>query len=214
MDHAIEAEGLVKTYPGDIRALDGVGFRVEAGTIFGMLGPNGAGKSTTVKILTTLSRPDEGRAIVAGFDVLDRPSDVRRAIGVVSQRSGVDREATGRENLRLQGQLFDMGGRALEGRVPTLDRLGLAEAADRIVKTFPAGCRGSTSRSASSTSRRCVPRQATTGLDLESARTWTDRASRRGRRTILLTTHYPRPTAWRSSCDRGPRQGGRRGHPR
>jgi ABC-2 type transport system ATP-binding protein len=105
MDHAIEANGLVKTYPGDIRALDGLGLAVESGTVFGMLGPNGAGKSTTVKILTTLSRPDEGSARVAGFDVLEEPNEVRRAIGVVGQRSGVDREATGRENLRLQGQL-------------------------------------------------------------------------------------------------------------
>ena len=105
-----------------------------------MLGPNGAGKSTTVKILTTLSRPDEGRAAVAGFDVAERPNDVRRAIGVVAQRSGVDREATGRENLRLQGQLFGMGGHPLELRVSELlERLGLSEAADRIAKTYSGG---------------------------------------------------------------------------
>ena len=103
MTNAIEARGLVKTYPGDVRALDGLGFEVEAGTVFGLLGPNGAGKSTTVKILTTLSRADEGTAAVAGHDVGREPADVRRAIGVVAQRSGVDREATGRENLELQG---------------------------------------------------------------------------------------------------------------
>ncbi len=85
---AIEARDLTKTYPKDVRALDGLGFTVEAGTVFGLLGPNGAGKSTTVKILTTLSRPDSGQASVAGIDVLASPDRVRRAIGLVAQRSG------------------------------------------------------------------------------------------------------------------------------
>jgi ABC-2 type transport system ATP-binding protein len=137
---AIEASGLVKTYPGGVRALDGLSFEVEAGTVFGMLGPNGAGKSTTVKILTTLSRPDEGQARVGGFDILRQPDRVRRTIGVVAQRSGVDKEATGRENLRLQGQLFGMGRRDLERRASELlERFGLAEAADRIVRTYSGG---------------------------------------------------------------------------
>ena len=92
---AIEARDLTKTYPGGVRALDGLGFTVEAGTVFGLLGPNGAGKSTTVRILTTLSRPDGGQASVAGIDVLAHPERVRRAIGLVAQRSGVDLEATG-----------------------------------------------------------------------------------------------------------------------
>jgi ABC-2 type transport system ATP-binding protein len=120
MTTAIEARNLVKTYPGGVRALDGLSFAVEAGTIFALLGPNGAGKSTTVKILTTLSRPDEGEAWVAGHDALREPELVRRAIGVVSQRSGVDREATGRENLALQGQIYGLGGRELQARVSEL----------------------------------------------------------------------------------------------
>ena len=99
--HAIEAEALVKTY-GDVRALDGLSLAVPAGTIFGLLGPNGAGKSTTVRILTTLSRPDAGAARVAGHDVLADPGAVRSAIGCVGQRSGVDVEATGVENVFLQ----------------------------------------------------------------------------------------------------------------
>ncbi|HEY4727856.1 MAG TPA: ATP-binding cassette domain-containing protein, partial [Actinomycetes bacterium] len=86
---AIEARDLTKTYPKGVRALDGLGFSVEAGTVFGLLGPNGAGKSTTVKILTTLSLPDSGQAQVAGIDVLAEPDRVRRAIGLVGQRSGV-----------------------------------------------------------------------------------------------------------------------------
>jgi ABC-2 type transport system ATP-binding protein len=87
---AIEARDLTKTYPKSVRALDGLGFSVEPGTVFGLLGPNGAGKSTTVKILTTLTRPDSGQASVAGIDVLASPERVRRAIGLVAQRSGVD----------------------------------------------------------------------------------------------------------------------------
>ena len=91
--NAIEASNLRKTYPGGVRALDGLSFAVAAGTIFGLLGPNGAGKSTTVKVLTTLSRPDGGEARVAGLDVVRHPERVRRAIGVVGQKHGLDPEA-------------------------------------------------------------------------------------------------------------------------
>jgi len=107
---AIEANGLIKTYPKGVRALDGVGFEVEAGTVFGLLGPNGAGKSTAVKILTTLSHADAGEARVVGIDVGRHPDRVRRVIGCVAQKSGLDQQATGRENLRLQGRMYDMKG--------------------------------------------------------------------------------------------------------
>jgi ABC-2 type transport system ATP-binding protein len=196
MDHAIQASGLKKTYPGDVIALDGLGFSVQAGTVFGMLGPNGAGKSTTVKILTTLSRPDEGAATVAGFDVLRQPDQVRRAIGVVGQRSGVDRDATGRENLRLQGQLFGMGGRSLETRISgLLDQFGLADAADRIVKTYSGGMqrRLDVALGLVHEPKVLFLDEPTTGLDPEvRASMWeeiTRLASEQGL-TILLTTHY------------------------
>jgi ABC-2 type transport system ATP-binding protein len=137
---AIEARDLVKTYPKGVRALDGLGFAVEAGTVFGLLGPNGAGKSTTVKILTTLTRPDAGQASVAGIDVLAGPDRVRRAIGLVAQRSGVDLEATGRENLTLQGQVYGLRGAELRRRVQELlDRFGLAEAAGRVTRGYSGG---------------------------------------------------------------------------
>ena len=111
-----------------MRALDGLSFAVPEGTVFGLLGPNGAGKTTVVKIMTTLSRADSGRAEVAGFDVRRDATRVRRAIGVVAQRHGVDIALTGRENLRLQGRVFGMSGKALEERAHTLlDQLGLAE---------------------------------------------------------------------------------------
>lgn len=196
MDRAIEAEGLVKTYPGDVRALDGLGFEVEAATIFGMLGPNGAGKSTTVKILTTLSRPDEGWAVVAGLDVLERPGDVRRTIGVVGQRSGVDREATGRENLRLQGQLFGMGGRELERRISgLLEQFGLTEAADRIAKTYSGGMQRRLDIALGLVNHPQVLflDEPTTGLDPEvRAGMWSEitRLADEEGITILLTTHY------------------------
>src|SRR4051812_2157940 len=98
----IQARGLTKTYPGDVRALDGLTFEVEPGTVFGLLGPNGAGKSTAVKVLTTLAAADGGEASVAGCDVAREPANVRRSIGVVAQKSGVDQDLTGRENVILQ----------------------------------------------------------------------------------------------------------------
>ncbi|HYN49423.1 MAG TPA: ATP-binding cassette domain-containing protein, partial [Thermoleophilaceae bacterium] len=137
MSNTIEADGLVKGY-GEVRALDGVSFSVPEGSVFGV--PNGAGKSTTVRILTTLSRPDEGSARVTGLDVLTDAEAVRRCIGVVAQRSGADREATGRENLRRQGQVYGMGGRELEGRIDELlERFRLADAADRLVRGYSGG---------------------------------------------------------------------------
>jgi ABC-2 type transport system ATP-binding protein len=196
MDLAIEAHGLVKTYPGDVRALEGLDLAVGAGTVIGMLGPNGAGKSTTVKILTTLSRPDEGDATVAGFDLRRQPDRVRRAIGVVGQRSGVDREATGRENLRLQGQLFGMRGKDLERRATALlERFGLAEAGSRIVKTYSGGMQRRLDIALGLVHEPQVLflDEPTTGLDPEvRADMWAEivqLAAEHGI-TIFLTTHY------------------------
>jgi ABC-2 type transport system ATP-binding protein len=192
---AIEAVDLVKTYPNDIRALDGISLAVEAGTIFGLLGPNGAGKSTTVKILTTLSRADSGRAAVMGIDVDRQPDRVRRMIGLVGQHGAVDSEATGRENLVLQGRLYGMSGASLKRRVDELlDRFGLAEAADRIVKTWSGGMQRKLDVASGLVHQ---PRvlfldEPTTGLDPEArADLWAEvlRLSDEGL-TILLTTHY------------------------
>ena len=196
MTNAIEARGLVKTYPGNVQALNGLSISVEAGTIFGMLGPNGAGKSTTVKILTTLARPNAGSARVAGYDVLEQPGDVRRAIGVVGQKSGFDREATGRENLRLQGQLYGMGGRELERRVDSLlEAFGLAEASDRIAKGYSGGMqrRLDVALGLVHEPRVLFLDEPTTGLDPEvRADMWREikRLADEQHITILLTTHY------------------------
>jgi ABC-2 type transport system ATP-binding protein len=195
-DVAIEADGLVKTYPKDVRALDGLGFRVRAGTVFGLLGPNGAGKSTTVRILTTLARADEGNAVVAGHDVGRSPTEVRRRIGVVSQRASADPEATGRENLLLQGRAFGIRGRALTARVADLlERFGLSEAADRIVRTYSGGMQRRLEVALGLVHRPEVLflDEPTTGLDPEvRAAMWDEVTSlaRDDGLTILLTTHY------------------------
>jgi ABC-2 type transport system ATP-binding protein len=198
VDHnpAIAAEGLVKTYPGDVRALDGLDLAVPAGTIFALLGPNGAGKSTTVRILTTLSRADAGAARVAGHDVVADAARVRRAIGCVGQRSGADREATGRENLILQGQLQELRGRALRGRVDDLlAQFGLSDAADRIVKTYSGGMQRRLDIAMALVHRPQVLflDEPTTGLDPEvRVEMWREieRLKREEGLSILLTTHY------------------------
>jgi ABC-2 type transport system ATP-binding protein len=193
---AIHAEGLRKTYAGDVRALDGIGFTVEPGTIFGLLGPNGAGKSTTVKVLTTLSRPDGGSARVAGIDVLREPARVRRVIGVVGQRAGFDPQATGRENLALQGEIHRLPKPELRRRVDELlDRFGLAEAAGRLARTYSGGMQRRLDIAIGLIHR---PRvlfldEPTTGLDPEvRAAMWEEIARLAGQEglTILLTTHY------------------------
>jgi ABC-2 type transport system ATP-binding protein len=105
-DSGIIVENLIKYYPGDVKAVDDISFRVESGSIFGFLGPNGAGKSTVIKILTTLALPTDGRATVGGFDVADRPEDVRRIAGVALQEIGIDPLMKPTELLTLQAQLF------------------------------------------------------------------------------------------------------------
>ncbi|MFF3939534.1 ABC transporter ATP-binding protein [Streptomyces phaeofaciens] len=193
---AVEARALVKTYPGEVTALNGMDVTVEAGTVFGLLGPNGAGKSTTVKILTTLARPDSGSATVAGHDVLRHPDRVRRAIGVVAQNSGADPVATGRENLRLQGRLHGMRGTRLDRRVDELlERFTLTEAARRPVKGYSGGMRRRLDVALGLVHRPEVLflDEPTTGLDPEARTAMWDEIGRLAGEdglTILLTTHY------------------------
>jgi ABC-2 type transport system ATP-binding protein len=194
-DQAIEADGLVKTY-GDVRALDGLTFSVPAGTIFGLLGPNGAGKSTAVKILTTLAAATEGTARVAGHDVRRDAARVRREIGVVGQKHGVDFALTGRENLRLQGRVFGMPGDELEARgQELLDQLGLAEAGDQITRGYSGGMQRRLDIAMALVHRPRVlfMDEPTTGLDPEvRVAMWheIERLSLDEGLTILLTTHY------------------------
>ena len=196
MEHAIEAVGLVKSYPKGVTALDGLSFAVAPGSVFALLGPNGAGKSTAVKILTTLATPDAGRALVTGLDVTENPDTVRRRIGVVAQGSGVDVQATGRENLRLQGQIYGIRGETVERRAQELlDRFGLSEAADRIAKGYSGGMQRRLDIAMALVHDPAVLflDEPTTGLDPE-VRTdmWGEIAelARERGKTVLLTTHY------------------------
>jgi ABC-2 type transport system ATP-binding protein len=196
VQHAIEAEGLVKTYPKEVKALDGLSFAVTPGSVFALLGPNGAGKSTVVKILTTLAKADAGRAEVAGIDVNAEPDRVRRAIGGVAQGSGVDIQATGRENLRLQGQIHGLRGRAVEERAgELLSRFGLAEAADRVARGYSGGMQRRLDIAMALVHDPAVLflDEPTTGLDPEvRADMWSEIAglARERGKTVLLTTHY------------------------
>ncbi len=204
-DSAIEARQLVKTYAvhgskhggkHGIRALDGLDLSVPRGIIYGLLGPNGAGKSTTVKILTSLARPDTGSARVDGIDVLAQPGRVRHVIGVVAQRSGADPTATGRENLMLQGRLYGLRGGLVRARADELlDHFGLSEAAGRLVKTYSGGMQRRLDVALGLIHRPAVLflDEPTTGLDPESRTAmWQEIARLAGAEgmTVLLTTHY------------------------
>ena len=196
MEQAIEAIGLVKSYPKGVTALDGLSFSVARGTVFALLGPNGAGKSTAVKILTTLATPDGGKALVGRLDVVANPDAVRRTIGVVSQGSAVDIQATGRENLRLQGQIYGMRGEALEQRAQELlERFGLADAADRIARGYSGGMQRRLDIAMALVHDPAVLflDEPTTGLDPEiRADMWNEisRLAADGGKSVLLTTHY------------------------
>ena len=193
--NVIEADGLSKTYKGGVRALAGLSFRVPAGSVFALLGPNGAGKTTTMRILTTLSRPDQGSARVAGIDVLARPAKVRSVIGSVSQHGGSVGLLTGRENLTRQGRLYGMRGRDLRRRVSgLLDVMGLAEAADRPARSYSGGMRRRLDIATVLVHRPAVLflDEPTTGLDPEGrADLWAVLTDLAGTgTTILVTTHY------------------------
>ena len=197
---ALQATKLVKRYASrgqqPVIALSGLSIEVAQGSVFALLGPNGAGKSTTVKILSTLSRPDDGRAWVAGIDVLASPTQVRRTIGLVSQKSSADPMATGRENVMLAARIQGLSRSAARRRASELfDRFGLTDAADRLAKTYSGGMARKLDLAIGLVHR---PRvlfldEPTTGLDPEArADLWAEIARLAGdeRMTVLLTTHY------------------------
>jgi ABC-2 type transport system ATP-binding protein len=140
---SVIAENLVKTYDkGTVRALDSLNLDVEEGTVLGVLGPNGAGKTTTVRILSTLLRPDSGRATVAGIDVIKNPEKVREVIGLSGQYAAVDEILTGYDNLVMFGQLYHLGKKNSVIRAnELLERFGSTDAATRPIKTYSGGMR-------------------------------------------------------------------------
>ncbi|MCL3996107.1 ATP-binding cassette domain-containing protein [Streptomyces lavenduligriseus] len=194
MPGAIYAEGLVKTF-GDVRALDGVDLDVPEGTVLGLLGPNGAGKTTTVRCLTTLLRPDSGKAVVAGVDVLRHPDAVRRSIGLSGQFAAVDEYLTGRENLQMVGQLYQMRAKAAKARAAELlEQFHLADAADRPAKTYSGGMRRRLDLAAALVVSPPVMfmDEPTTGLDPRNRQQLWEVIKQlvSGGTTLLLTTQY------------------------
>src|SRR5438477_12100690 len=137
----IRTEGLKKAF-GTVQALQGVDLEVEPATVFGLLGPNGAGKTTAVRILTTLLAPDEGRAEVAGFDVVKQAEPLRHVIGLAGQSAAVDENLTGLENLEMVGRLYHLSAAEARRRAENvLERFELSDAAHRTAKTYSGGMR-------------------------------------------------------------------------
>lgn len=193
-EHIVQTVGLTKRF-GATQALAGVDLAVHAGSVVGVLGPNGAGKTTMLRILTTLTRPDGGRAHVAGHDVVRDPAAVRRSIGVAAQDATLDDTLTGRQNLVMVGELSRMRRTAARSRAQELLRmLDLTDAADRILMGYSGGMRRRLDVAASMMTRPLVLflDEPTTGLDpLSRYRVWDAiRALVADGVTVLLTTQY------------------------
>jgi ABC-2 type transport system ATP-binding protein len=193
-DPAVLAQGLRKRF-GPTEALRGLDLAVPAGTVCGLLGPNGAGKTTVVRILATLTLPDGGSARVAGHDVVAEAQRVRHRIGLVGQHAAVDEKLTARDNLRMFGRLAHLGERAGRRRADELlERLDLAAAGDRLVKTFSGGMRRRLDLAAGLLVAPAVLflDEPTTGLDPRSRnQVWAIVRGLVGEgTTVLLTTQY------------------------
>ncbi|MCU1460070.1 MAG: drrA3 [Acidimicrobiales bacterium] len=191
---AILAEGLVKRF-GDVVALDGVDLAVPAGTVLGLLGPNGAGKTTAVRILTTILRPDAGRARILDLDVVEHADEVRSRIGLAGQYAAVDENLTGRENLRLVGKLTHLPRATyLERADLLLERFDLSDAADRTAKTYSGGMRRRLDLAAALVHRPPVLflDEPTTGLDPSGRQDLWEVIEQlvADGTTLLLTTQY------------------------
>jgi ABC-2 type transport system ATP-binding protein len=193
-DSTIVVEGLHKSF-GDVHAVKGVDLAVERGTVFGLLGPNGAGKTTIVRVLTTIILPDAGRTSVLGIDVTRDPQAVRERIGLAGQYAAVDENLTGRENLRLVGNLAHLPKPVTRRRADELlERFGIAHAADRTAKTYSGGMRRRLDLAAALVHRPPVLflDEPTTGLDPASRKDlWDVIEELIGEgTTVLLTTQY------------------------
>ncbi len=193
-DIAVEAEGLVKSFK-QTKALQGVSFQVPRGKVLGVLGPNGAGKTTAVRILATLLRADAGRAIVAGYDVARQPAEVRKRVGLTGQYASIDEELTGRENLRMIGELLNMRVSIASARAKELlEWFDLTDAADRMAKTYSGGMRRRLDLAASLTGHPEIVflDEPTTGLDPAKREDMWDvvRDIVSTGTSVLLTTQY------------------------
>ncbi len=191
---AVEATDIVKTF-GDVVALDGVSLEFEEGIVYGLLGPNGAGKTTLIRVLTTLLKPDSGTATVAGVDAINDPVGVRTKIGLAGQFAAVDEFLTGRENVEMVGQLYNLSKEEASSRADdVLERINLIDAADRPVRTYSGGMRRRLDLAASMVGRPEVLflDEPTTGIDPGSRLDLWDLIEElvEGGTTLLLTTQY------------------------
>ncbi|GAA3757928.1 oleandomycin transport system ATP-binding protein [Spinactinospora alkalitolerans] len=194
MTEAIRAEGLVKRFKGNT-ALAGVDLVARTGAVLGVLGPNGSGKTTTVRILSTLLRPDGGHATVGGYDVLKQPHEVRRLIGLTGQYAAVDQDLTGAQNLVLIARLLGFSrGDARTRSAELLKRFALTDAGDRPAKTYSGGMRRRLDLAASLVGRPSLLYldEPTTGLDPHSRNGLWEvvRGLVDDGVTVLLTTQY------------------------
>ena len=195
-EHGIEAEGLVRTFKGDIHAVDGIDLVVAPGEIYGFLGPNGAGKSTTVHMLTTLLPPTSGTARVAGYDIVKEGPKVRTAIGAALQEAALDGLLTGREHIRLQTALHGIPRRERPGRADELlTRVGLTQAADRKVNGYSGGMKRRLDLALALAHRPSILflDEPTTGLDPQSRTALWQEVARLAKDdgvTVFLTTQY------------------------
>ena len=193
--HAIYTEGLVRDY-GGVRAVDGINLTVSEGEIYAFLGPNGAGKTTLVRMLTTLLMPTEGRALVAGHDIVSESREVRLLIGAALQDASLDNKQTGRELIKLQGRLYGLSGKQIDMRIKALEPLmDIGPAIDRLIGGYSGGMKR---RLDLATALVHNPKvlfldEPTTGLDpVGRARVWDEvkNINRDLGVTIFLTTHY------------------------
>ena len=193
--HSIEIQSLVKEF-GDVKAVDNISFNVDEEEIFGFLGPNGAGKSTTMMVLTTLLKPTSGRALVAGFDVVNQAKKVRENIGYVQQEIAVDEYLTGRENLSLQGRLNHIPKNLIEQRIDEfLELIELKERQNDAVITYSGGMRKRLDIAGGLLHRPKVLflDEPTVGLDIQTRRKIWDyigQIHQEFNMTIFLSTHY------------------------
>lgn len=192
---AIEATALVRAY-GEVRAVDTIDLRVPPGEVYGFLGPNGAGKSTVVRMLTTLLLPTQGRAMVAGYDVVRDPTAVRLRIGAALQEAALDPKQTGRELLALQARLYGLRGREVKERVRDLAALvDIGDAMDHFIGTYSGGMKRRLDLAAALVHNPVVLflDEPTTGLDpISRTKVWEEvrRINRDLGTTIFLTTQY------------------------